>query len=39
VKTVTEMIPQDTGIATSLTDREIKEYVAEVINETKNRKR
>jgi hypothetical protein len=39
VKAVSEMIPQDTGIATSLTDREIKDYVAEVINETKSRKR
>lgn len=39
VRAVSEMIPQDTGIATSLTDREIKEYVGEVINETKNRKR
>ena len=39
VKAVSEVIPQDTGIATSLTDREIKEYVDEVINETKNRKR
>ena len=39
VKAVSEMIPRDTGIATSLTDIEIKDYVAEVINETKNRKR
>ena len=39
VKAVSEMIPQDTDIATSLTDREIRDYVAEVINETKNRKR
>ena len=38
VRAVSEMIPQDTGIATSLTDIEIKDYVAEVINETKNRK-
>ena len=38
VKAVSEMIPQDTDIATSLTDREIRDYVAEVINETKNRK-
>jgi hypothetical protein len=39
VKAVSDRIPQDTGIATSLTDIEIKEYVAEVINETRNRKR
>jgi hypothetical protein len=39
VKSVSDVIPQDTSIATSLTDSEIKEYVAEVINETKNRKR
>jgi len=38
VKTVSEVIPKDTGIATSLTDSEIKEYVTEVINETKSRK-
>ena len=35
VKAVSEMIPQDTGIATSLTDREIKEYVAQVIKRLK----
>ena len=35
VRAVSEMIPQDTGIASSLTDREIKEYVGDVINETK----
>ena len=39
VKAVSDRIPQDTGIATSLTDVEIKEYVATVINETRNRKR
>jgi hypothetical protein len=39
VKTVSEVIPKDTGITTSLTDSEIKEYVTEVINETKSRKR
>jgi hypothetical protein len=39
VKYVSEMIPRDTGIDTSLTDREIKDYVAEVIRETRNRKR
>ena len=38
VRAVSEMIPRDTGIATSLTDIEIKDYVAEVIKETKNRK-
>jgi hypothetical protein len=37
-KVVSEMIPRDTGIATSLTDREIKEYVNEVIDETRNRR-
>ena len=39
VKAVSEMIPQDTDIATSLTDGEIRDYIAVVINETKNRKR
>jgi hypothetical protein len=39
VKAVSEKIPRDTGIATSMTDIEIKDYVAEVINETKNMKR
>jgi hypothetical protein len=39
VKYVSEMIPRDTGIDTSLTDMEIKDYVAEVIRETRNRKR
>jgi hypothetical protein len=39
VKAISEIIPQDTGITTSLTETEIKEYVAEVINETKNIKR
>jgi hypothetical protein len=39
VKAVSDRIPEDTGIATSLTDIEIKEYVAEVIKETRNRKR
>lgn len=39
VKAVSDSIPEDTGIATSLTDIEIKEYVAEVIKETRNRKR
>lgn len=39
VEAVSELIPRDTGIATSLTDIEIKNYVAEVINETKGRKR
>jgi hypothetical protein len=39
VKVVSQMIPRDTGIATSLTDIEIKDYVAEVINETKHMKR
>jgi hypothetical protein len=38
VKAVSEKIPRDSGIATSLTDIEIKDYVAEVINETKNLK-
>jgi len=38
VKAVSEMIPRDTGIATSLTDIEVKDYVAEVINETRIRK-
>jgi len=38
VKAVSEKIPRDTGISTSLTDVEIKDYVAEVINETKNLK-
>jgi len=37
VKAVSEMILQDTEIVTSLTDRE-RDYVAEVISETKNRK-
>ena len=35
VKSVSEVIPRDTGIATSLTELEIKEYVVELINETK----
>jgi hypothetical protein len=39
VKAVSEVIPRDTGIAASLTDIEIKEYVAELMNETKKRKR
>jgi hypothetical protein len=39
VKAVSEKIPRDTGISTSLTDVEIKDYVAEVIAETKNMKR
>jgi hypothetical protein len=39
VKAVSDSISEDTGIATSLTDIEIKEYVAEVIKETRNRKR
>jgi hypothetical protein len=39
VKAVSEKIPRDTGIATSLTDVEIKDYVAEVIAETKKMKR
>ena len=39
VKAVSDSIPEDTGIATSLTDIKIKEYVAEVIKETRNRKR
>jgi hypothetical protein len=39
VKVISEIIPQDTGITTSPTETEIKEYVAEVINETKNIKR
>ncbi len=38
VKAVSDMIPRDTGIAISLTDIEVKDYVAEVINETRNRK-
>jgi hypothetical protein len=38
VKAVSEVIPLDTDIASSLTDNEIKDYVAQVINETKNRK-
>src|SRR6476620_1407410 len=37
VKSLTEVISLDTDVAISLTDREIKEYVAEVINETKTR--
>jgi hypothetical protein len=39
VEAVSSMIPSNTGIATSLTDSEVKEYINEVINETKNRKR
>jgi hypothetical protein len=39
VKVVSEMIPEDSGIAISLTDREIKDYVLEVIQEVKIRKR
>jgi hypothetical protein len=39
VKAISEMIPRDTGIAISLTDIEIKNYVTEVINETRNLKR
>jgi hypothetical protein len=39
VKAVSEKIPRDTGISTSLTDVEIKDYVAEVIAETKKMKR
>jgi hypothetical protein len=38
VKAVSDRIPEDTGIDTSLTDIEIKEYVDEVIKETRNRK-
>jgi len=38
VKSVSDVIPEDTGIATSLTDKEIKEYVNEVISETKSNK-
>jgi hypothetical protein len=37
VKALGEMIPKDTDVATSLTDREIRDYVAEVINETRSR--
>jgi hypothetical protein len=37
VKALTKIIPQDTDVATSLTDREIRDYVAEVINETRSR--
>ncbi|MGA7900709.1 MAG: hypothetical protein WCA39_17825, partial [Nitrososphaeraceae archaeon] len=37
VKAVSEMIPQDADIATSLTDGEIRDYIAVVINETKSR--
>ena len=37
VEAVSELIPRDTGIATSLTDTEIKDYVAAVINETRSR--
>jgi len=38
VKALTEVISLDTDVATSLTDREIRDYVAEVINETKSRR-
>jgi hypothetical protein len=38
VNAVSEMIPQDTDIATSITDKEIKEYVTEVINEVQKGK-
>jgi hypothetical protein len=38
VKAVSEIIPSDTGIAMSLTDTEIKEYLNEVIDETRQRK-
>ena len=39
VEAVSSMIQSNTEIATSLTDSEVKEYINEVINETKNRKR
>ena len=38
VKSLTEVISLDTDVAISLTDREIRDYVAEVINETKSRR-
>jgi rubrerythrin len=38
VKAASKEITEDTGIVPSLTDLEIKEYLAEVINEAKNRK-
>jgi hypothetical protein len=38
VKVVSEKIPRDTGVATSLTDSEIKDYINEVIDETRKRK-
>ena len=38
VKALTEVISLDTDVATSLTDREIRDYVVEVINETKSRR-
>ena len=39
VKAVSAVIPKDTGVATSLTDSEIKEYVNQVIIETRTKKR
>jgi hypothetical protein len=38
VKSVSEAIPEDTDVAPSLTDREIEEYVNQVIEESKSRK-
>ena len=35
IKSVSEVIPEETGIAHSLTDKEIKEYVDQVIHETR----